>query len=297
MANAREISTRIKSIQDTMKITKAMYMMSSMKLRKARQKLENTEPYFYGLQEQIADILLHFPDMKHLYFDNRGKDLHETSKRRAFIVITGDKGMAGAYNHNIQKMTEQFMAEQEHCKLYVLGMVGRQYFTKKHMDIAENFPYTVQKPTMHRARLISEEIVRAFLDRELDEVRIFYTEMQSAVTMEPVNMQLLPLKKAEFLPNQAMLADMPQEEIVLSPSADVLLNTMIPNYLTGLIYGCLVEAYASENNARMMAMQSSTDSAKKMLRELSIEYNRARQAAITQEITEIVSGAKAQKRK
>lgn len=174
--------------------------------------------------------------------------------------------MAGAYNHNIQKMTEQFMAEHEHCKLYVLGMVGRQYFTKKHMDIAENFPYTVQKPTMHRARLISEEIVRAFLDRELDEVRIFYTEMQSAVTMEPVNMQLLPLKKAEFLPNQAMLADMPQEEIVLSPSADVLLNTMIPNYLTGLIYGCLVEAYASENNARMMAMQSSTDSAKKMLR-------------------------------
>ena len=148
---------------------------------------------------------------------------------------------------------------------------------------------------MHRARLISEEIVRAFLDRELDEVRIFYTEMQSAVAMEPVNMQLLPLKKAEFLPNQAMLADMPQEEIVLSPSADVLLNTMIPNYLTGLIYGCLVEAYASENNARMMAMQSSTDSAKKMLRELSIEYNRARQAAITQEITEIVSGAKAQK--
>ena len=105
------------------------------------------------------------------------------------------------------------------------------------------------------------------------------------------------IEEAEFLPNQAMLADMPQEEIVLSPSADVLLNTMIPNYLTGLIYGCLVEAYASENNARMMAMQSSTDSAKKMLRELSIEYNRARQAAITQEITEIVSGAKAQKRK
>ena len=90
-------------------------------------------------------------------------------------------------------MTEQFMAEHEHCKLYVLGMVGRQYFTKKHMDIAENFPYTVQKPTMHRARLISEEIVRAFLDRELDEVRIFYTEMQSAVAMEPVNMRFIPI--------------------------------------------------------------------------------------------------------
>ena len=113
MANAREISTRIKSIHDTMKITKAMYMMSSMKLRKARQKLENTEPYFYGLQEQIADILLHFPDMKHLYFDNRGKDLHETSKRRAFIVITGDKGMAGAYNHNVLKEAQKMV-----CLLY-----------------------------------------------------------------------------------------------------------------------------------------------------------------------------------
>ena len=275
MGSTKEIQTRMKSIQDTMKITNAMYMISSSKMQKAKRILSDTEPYYYSIRHKIA----------------------EEDRKIGCIVVTGDKGMAGAYNHNIQKMTEQFMAEHEHCKLYVLGMVGRQYFTKKHMDIAENFPYTVQKPTMHRARLISEEIVRAFLDRELDEVRIFYTEMQSAVAMEPVNMQLLPLKKAEFLPNQAMLADMPQEEIVLSPSADVLLNTMIPNYLTGLIYGCLVEAYASENNARMMAMQSSTDSAKKMLRELSIEYNRARQAAITQEITEIVSGAKAQKRK
>ena len=297
MANAKEIQTRMKSIQDTMKITNAMYMISSSKMQKAKKILQDTEPYFYNMQAAIARILRHMPDIQHPFFSERHL-VPKDERKIGTIVITGDKGMAGAYNHNVQKMTEDFMEEVPgHHKLYVLGMVGRQYFTKKHMDIAENFPYTVQKPTMHRARLISEEIVRAFLDRELDEVRIFYTEMQSAVAMEPVNMQLLPLKKAEFLPNQAMLADMPQEEIVLSPSADVLLNTMIPNYLTGLIYGCLVEAYASENNARMMAMQSSTDSAKKMLRELSIEYNRARQAAITQEITEIVSGAKAQKRK
>ena len=296
MGSTKEIQTRMKSIQDTMKITNAMYMISSSKMQKAKRILSDTEPYYYNMQAAISRILRHMPDTEHPFFSIRHK-IAEEDRKIGCIVVTGDKGMAGAYNHNIQKMTEQFMAEHEHCKLYVLGMVGRQYFTKKHMDIAENFPYTVQKPTMHRARLISEEITRAFLDGELDEVRIFYTEMQSAVAMEPVNMQLLPLKKAEFLPNQAMLADMPQEEIVLSPSADVLLNTMIPNYLTGLIYGCLVEAYASENNARMMAMQSSTDSAKKMLRELSIEYNRARQAAITQEITEIVSGAKAQKRK
>ena len=297
MANAKEIQTRMKSIQDTMKITNAMYMISSSKMQKAKKILQDTEPYFYNMQAAIARILRHMPDIQHPFFSERHL-VPKEERKVGTIVITGDKGMAGAYNHNVQKMTEDFMEEVPgHHKLYVLGMVGRQYFGKRDVDMDGSFHYTVQKPTMHRARLISEEIVRAFLDRELDEVRIFYTEMQSAVAMEPVNMQLLPLKKAEFLPNQAMLADMPQEEIVLSPSADVLLNTMIPNYLTGLIYGCLVEAYASENNARMMAMQSSTDSAKKMLQDLSIQYNRARQAAITQEITEVCSGAKAQKRK
>ena len=295
MGSTKEIQTRMKSIQDTMKITNAMYMISSSKMQKAKRILSDTEPYYYNMQAAISRILRHMPDTEHPFFSIRHK-IAEEDRKIGCIVVTGDKGMAGAYNHNIQKMTEQFMAEHEHCKLYVLGMVGRQYFTKKHMDIAENFPYTVQKPTMHRARLITEEIVRAFLERELDEIHIVYTQMLNAMAMENVNMQLLPLKKADFKVGQ-IPADIYQEEIVLSPSADVLLDTMIPNYLTGVIYGCLVEAYASENNARMMAMQSSTDSAKKMLRELSIEYNRARQAAITQEITEIVSGAKAQKRK
>ena len=159
-----------------------------------------------------------------------------------------------------------------------------------------SFRYTVQKPTMHRARMISEEVIRGFLEREVDEVHIIYTQMQNAVVMEAVNMQLLPLKKTSFSPLQ-IPAEIHQEEIEMFPSAEGVLDTMIPNYLTGVIYGCLVEAYASEHNARMTAMQSSTDSAKKMLQDLSIQYNRARQAAITQEITEVCSGAKAQKRK
>ena len=146
------------------------------------------------------------------------------------------------------------------------------------------------------ARLISEEVVRSFLEREVDEVHIIYTQMQNAVVMEPVNMQLLPLKKTNFSPLEVPVG-VHQEEIEMFPSTDGVLDIMIPNYLTGVIYGCLVEAYASENNARMTAMQSSTDSAKKMLQDLSIQYNRARQAAITQEITEVCSGAKAQKRK
>ena len=124
-----------------------------------------------------------------------------------------------------------------------------------------SFRYTVQKPTMHRARMISEEVIRGFLEREVDEVHIIYTQMQNAVVMEPVNMQLLPLKKTSFSPLE-MPAEVHQEEIEMFPSADGVLDIMIPNYLTGVIYGCLVEAYASEHNARMTAMQSSTDSAK-----------------------------------
>ena len=296
MANAREIQSRIKSVQDTMKITNAMYMISSSKMKKAKKVLEDTEPYFYNMQAAIARILRHIPDIQHPFFSVRHL-VPQQERKTGIIVVTGDKGMAGAYNHNITKLTDEFMEKTPgYHKLYVLGMVGRQYYEKKSADVDGSFRYTVQKPTMHRARLISEEIVRAFLDRELDEVHIIYTQMQNAAVMEPVDMQLLPLKKASFSPAQ-IPAGAPQEEIEMFPSADVVLDTMIPNYLTGVIYGCLVEAYTSENNARMTAMQSSTDSAKKMLQDLSIQFNRARQAAITQEITEVISGAKAQRRK
>lgn len=296
MANAREIQSRIKSVQDTMKITNAMYMISSSKMKKAKKVLEDTEPYFYNMQAAIARILRHIPDIQHPFFSVRHL-VPQQERKTGIIVVTGDKGMAGAYNHNITKLTDEFMEKTPgYHKLYVLGMVGRQYYEKKSADVDGSFRYTVQKPTMHRARLISEEIVRAFLDRELDEVHIIYTQMQNAAVMEPVDMQLLPLKKASFSPDQIPVGA-PQEEIEMFPSADVVLDTMIPNYLTGVIYGCLVEAYASENNARMTAMQSSTDSAKKMLQDLSIQFNRARQAAITQEITEVISGAKAQRRK
>ena len=296
MANAREIQSRIKSVQDTMKITNAMYMISSSKMKKAKKVLEDTEPYFYNMQAAIARILRHIPDIQHPFFSVRHL-VPQQERKTGIIVVTGDKGMAGAYNHNITKLTDEFMEKTPgYHKLYVLGMVGRQYYEKKSADVDGSFRYTVQKPTMHRARLISEEIVRAFLDRELDEVHIIYTQMQNAAVMEPVDMQLLPLKKASFSPAQIPVGA-PQEEIEMFPSADVVLDTMIPNYLTGVIYGCLVEAYASENNARMTAMQSCTDSAKKMLQDLSIQFNRARQAAITQEITEVISGAKAQRRK
>ena len=296
MANAKEIQTRMKSIQDTMKITNAMYMISSSKMQKAKKILQDTEPYFYNMQAAIARILRHMPDIQHPFFSERHL-VPKDERKVGTIVITGDKGMAGAYNHNVQKMTEDFMEEVPgHHKLYVLGMVGRQYFGKRDVDMDGGFHYTVQKPTMHRARLITEEIVRAFLERELDEIHIVYTQMLNAMAIGKCEYAAFTARKRLIFKVGQIPADIYQEEIVLSPSADVLLDTMIPNYLTGVIYGCLVEAYASENSARMTAMQSSTDSAKAMLKDLSIQYNRARQAAITQEITEVISGAKAQKR-
>lgn len=310
MANAREISTRIKSIQDTMKITKAMYMMSSMKLRKAKQKLENTEPYFYGLQEQISDILLHFPDMEHLFFDNRGKDLWEEKKRRAFIIITGDKGMAGAYNHNVIKKAQEMIDEADSCRLFVVGELGRHYFASQGYKLEEGFCYSANNPSIHRARMITENIVERYKNEEFDEVYVVFTRMVNSIKEEVEVQEILPLKTHQFIKNElleksqkgfgntdkeaAMQAD---DWFLIYPSPRKVLEKLVYNYVTGFIYGALVEASASEENARMLAMQSATDNAQEMLRELSIEYNRIRQSAITQEITEVIGGAKALKKK
>ncbi|MDD6000113.1 MAG: ATP synthase F1 subunit gamma [Lachnospiraceae bacterium] len=310
MANAKEISNRIKSIQDTMKITKAMYMMSSMKLRKARQKLDNTEPYFYGLQEQISDILLHFPDMQHLYFDNRGKDLNETVKKKAFVVITGDKGMAGAYNHNVLKEASALIDQAEEYRLLVVGEIGRQYFASQGYHLDDTFRYSANNPSIHRARMITEYIIELYKQEEIDEVYVIFTRMVNSVKEEVEINEILPLKTHEFIKQELLessqkgkgnydkeAADKADDWFLIYPSPKRVLERLVYNYVTGFMYGVLVEGSASEENARMMAMQSATDNAQEMLRELSVEYNRVRQAAITQEITEVIGGAKALKKK
>lgn len=297
MAGTKEIQTRMKSIQDTMKITNAMYMISSSKMKRAKKVLSDTEPYFFGVHTALQRILRHLPDEEResRYLDQRA-DVPPEDRKRALIVVTADKGLNGAYNHNIIKMAEEELKKPGHTKLYVLGVVGRQYFSKKAVDMDGSFRYTVQKPTMHRARLITETMIDGFLSREFDEVSILFTEMVNSMKEEPVLEQLLPIRQpeAEGIP---LPLDMRREEIRLFPSAKEVMDNIVPSYIVGVIYGALVESYASEHNARMMAMQASTDNAKAMLKELSIQYNRARQAAITQEITEVISGANAQKKK
>ena len=295
MANAREILSRMKSVQDTRKITNAMYLISSTKLKKSKKLLEETEPYFYSLQDLIRRILRHMPDVEHFYFNPR-KEIKEEDRVKGLIVITGDKGLAGAYNHNVLKMAQEWMEQSKNHRLYVVGELGRHYFEARHIQVEEQFHYTVQNHTMHRARLISSTILEDYEEGRLDEVWIIYTQMINSMQMEAEMTELLPLKREDFS-NIVIPADIIQEEIQMVPSPSAVMDHVVPNYVTGFIFGALVESFCSEQNARMMAMQSASDNANAILNDLSIEYNRVRQAAITQEITEVISGAKAQKKK
>mgnify|MGYP005766716123 FL=1 len=294
MANIREIQSRINSVKDTMKITNAMYMISSSKMTHAKKKLAETEPYFYALQGEISRILRHLPELEHRFFDNRAS-IPKEERKIASIVITADKGLAGAYNHNIEKLEEEILKKPGVHKLFVVGELGRHYFAKRGVEIDTNFQYTVQKPTMHRARDISGVLLDQFNSGELDEIYIVYTRMENSVQSEAEIVKLLPLERSSFN-EMKMPLNMYREAIDLYPSVDAVMNSIVPNYVTGMIYGCLVEAYASEHNARMMAMKAATDSAQSLIHDLSILYNRARQAAITQEITEVCSGARAQQK-
>ena len=208
--------------------------------------------------------------------------------------------LAGAYNQNVIKLAQEIIDTEKtsNDKLFVIGQVGRHYFKKKDIFVDEHFQFTAQDPSLNRARKIAETVMDLYESKELDEVYIVYTNMKSAIATEPKVKRLLPLRKHAFTDTSDHI-DMGThiENITLLPSAEAVFDNVVPDFIAGYIYGALVESYCSEQNARMMAMQSATDSAKEMLKDLSVLYNRARQAAITQEITEVISGAKAQKNK
>lgn len=294
MASAKEIQDRMRSIKDTLKITNAMYMISSSKLKKSKKMLADTEPYFCTLQSEMSRILRHLPDMNSIYFKTNA-EIPERKRKAGYIVITADKGLAGSYNHNILKIAEEELAKRDDYKLFVLGELGRHYFEQKGINIDKQFHFVVQDPSLSRARRIAEDLLKLYHTNELDELYIIYTTMVNAMQEEAQVAQLLPLKKADF--KIPVPIDIPLEGLALKPSAEEVMDHIVPNYVVGFVYGALVEAFSCEQNARMMAMEGATNSAKQMLKELDIEYNRARQAAITQEITEVIAGAKSQKKK
>ncbi|MDO5388743.1 MAG: ATP synthase F1 subunit gamma [Clostridia bacterium] len=289
MANMREIRTRMKSIQDTMKITNAMYLISSSKLKQARKKLEKTLPYFEALSSTMADIMQHLPETENIiYINNNGKDTFaDRKKRRLYIIVTADKGLAGAYNHNIFKVSEEYLSKGDDNTLFLIGQMGRNYFRKNNRIVDVQFHYTAQNPSIYRARDITESVIELYVNNHIDEVYIIYNKMINSTTAEPDVLKILPFERSDFEygENEYMEFD------TFTPSPAAVFNNIAPNYVKGIIYSALVEAFSSEQNARMTAMEAATTSAKDMLKNLSLMYNRARQAAITQEITEIVSGA------
>lgn len=289
MAGMKEVRDHIKSVEETLKITNAMYLIASSSLRKARKQLEDTLPYFEKISSTISDILHHSPDIHHAYFDQRAD---KAGRQVGYIVITGDKGLAGAYNHNVLKLAEESMCAQRAPTLFVIGQMGRAYFSGKEIPIDGEFLYTAQDPTMARAREIGNTFVDLFLNGQLDEVWIVYTKMVNPLRLEPVCTKLLPLER-DLFPWQRRPSEHYTNTVAYLPSESVVLDQIVPGYLKGMIFGALVESYCSEQNARMTAMDSATDNAKKLLKDLNLTYNRARQSAITQEISEIVGGAAA----
>lgn len=291
MANTKEIKDRINSIKETQKITNAMYLISSTKLRKAKKELENTEPYFYGMQAMTERLSRHISGVNSIYFRNFDDD-PERERTAAFLVITADKGLAGAYNHNVLKLTEEEMSKYKNTKLFVVGELGRKYFENKHIPIDEEFLYTAQNPSLHRSRVITLRLLELYETGQIQELFIVYTIMVSNAEMQPLLHRLLPMKEAVAM---SIPADVYQEEFQLVPSPEDVIKAVVPNCINGYIFSALVESFCCEQHARMTAMQSANDSANAILHSLNIQYNRVRQAAITQEITEVCSGAKAQR--
>ena len=294
MAGITEIRTRMQSVQQTLKITNAMYLISSAKVKKARKQLADVEPYFDKLAKTVLDIFRHSPDLKHRFIE--GHEIPREDRKTGFIVVTGDKGLAGAYNHNVLRLAETYLARKKDPTLFLIGQMGRHYFEKKNIPIDAEFMYTAQDPTLERAKEIADTMVDLYERGALDEVYLVFTHSFSAVRMEPEIITLLPLDRAMLSARRGLSeADQYRDVVRYEPSPEAVLDVLVPGVLRGYLFAALVESFCSEQNSRMTAMDSASESAREMLKTLSLEFNRARQGAITQEITEIAGGAEATK--
>ncbi len=292
MPNASELKARIQSIRETKKVTDAMYMISSVKMRRAKREVKNTEPYFHALSSQITDLLRYIPDTENRYFHTllEGR-LHA---RHGILLVTSDKGLAGSYNHAAIQVAEAYMGRHPETVLFIIGEYGRQYFASKKIPFVEEFTYSAALPTVWEARKMCMDLLSYFHDGRLDEINMIYTEYLGGRPSQCKRSCLLPLDKSVFREKDDG-EEKPFKEF--TPSADAMLSEIVPSYLTGCIYSFLVDSYCSEQEARMTAMNTAGKNAEDMLKRLKSQYNSVRQAAITNEMIEISSGARALKQK
>lgn len=295
MASTSEIRRRIGSVRQTQKITHAMYLISQAKLRKAKQELSNTRPYFDALQTEIGRVFNADAAVESRYLEPAQLPAKEVPLRPACLLITADKGLAGAYNQNAIRQAQQFMADYPDTDLYVVGEYGRRWFAQRNVPIEKSFLYTAQNPTLGRARQIAELLLERYDADEINAVVVVYTDMKNGLEAVVRQAQLLPLHRERFV---AAAANTARDELYeFIPSPDAVVDNAARSCLTGYIYSALVDSFCSEQSARMTAMNAADQNAEELLKDLSVQFNRARQAAITQEITEVSAGERAQRSK
>ena len=295
MASTSEIRRRIGSVRQTQKITHAMYLISQAKLRKAKQDLSNTRPYFDALQNEIGRVFNADSSVESRYLEPVQQPAKEEVLRPACLLITADKGLAGAYNQNAIRQAQQYMADHPDTVLYVVGEYGRRWFAQRNIPIEKSFLYTAQNPTLGRARQIAELLLERYDADEINAVVVVYTDMKNGLEAVVCQAQLLPLHRERFV---AAAANTARDELYeFIPSPDAVVDNAARSCLTGYIYSALVDSFCSEQSARMTAMNAADQNAEELLKDLSVQFNRARQAAITQEITEVSAGERAQRSK
>jgi ATP synthase F1, gamma subunit len=278
-ASMKDIKLRIKSVESTMQITKAMELVASSKLRKAKERQERCRPYFTGLHQTLENIEKAASDFSSPY--QKQRDI----KKRCVIVIAGDRGLAGGYNSNVFKSVLPLIEGGNVCVLPI-GKRTVEFFIRNQVEILTTEFAEAADVSVADCFTISNLITKGYLDGQFDAVSIVYTQFVSMLTQTPVCDNLLPLKKTDSAAKSGV-----HSLVLYEPSPSAVYDAIVPNYIAGMIYGAMCESVASELGARRTAMDAASKNASEMIDDLSLRYNRARQGAITQEITEIVAGA------
>ena len=298
MASTKEIKNRIKSVSDTQKITNAMYLISSTKMRKARREADGTRPYFALLRREIRRMFAVGPDLiKSRYYD-AAVDEAVKGGRNGILVITADKGLAGVYNQNVIKETFAQIERSDESTLYIVGDYGWRFFRAHGSNVDTDFVHSMNEPSLAMARDITGELLERFDRGDFDRLYVCYTEYQGGMsTGEATHDRLIPFDRDDFVPEFDEKDKDASTVFEYEPDIETVLERSIQSYLVGYIYSALVNSYSSEQSARMMAMDAANENASELLATLELEFNHLRQNAITQEITEISSGARSLRKK
>ena len=279
MATMRDIKRRKSSIESTEQITKAMKLVATVKLQKSRTKAENSRLYFNLMYQTIQEMLKKSTGIRHRYLKSGD------STKKAVIVVSSNRGLAGGYNSNIIRLVTESGIPKEDALIFAIGRKGRDGLARKGYEIKADYS---------DAQQISKELLAMFEKNEIGEIYLAYTAFKNTVSQIPTFLKLLPVDLAAAGPKGEVKEEKPDLLIMnYEPDEDEVLDAIIPKYVSSLIYGAFLEAVASENGARMTAMDSATNNAEEMIEKLSLQYNRARQGSITQELTEIIAGANA----